>query len=918
MQVSSFERSFIEHVHRGESFDAADFQLDESGDKGTADSVIRADVIRQLLLMGAAVDLSDQAIDPGLLIPTQFGIRLHGAVIEGRLILDGLCGRGPQGLVPLHLIDCTFSGGISARNAVMAELHLTNAVFSQPATVSPEVIPIDLDNIEINGPLDFSGLRGATDTMPCWVSANSARIAGNVTVSDACFFYPARKGLGLKDVVRYGLNLRDAVIEKSFFSSYGLVCHGGLSLSEARVGGNVWILGGHLLGGEGPAFNGQGIKLAGSLIFRPAEGMVETVILDSVAEGEFKLFGATIEGGVWLTGSEIRDHPFQSRPGISDLSVNLGRSRIGSCIDASFWVGNTKQLRLFRCSRKIELKSAIVGDEIRLIGADIGASYNDEQHLFSVSAEGIELGGDLLVNGSSFDGQVYRTKLAGAAALNGAWIKGNIKVARASIAESKSSWFLLKKATVAGAVEVGDLRLSEGIDLAETKIEGNLVLSPHRPSQDSFSRPLTIMINLFQTRVVSACSISADVSNLDMRLCHIGEWTALDVMATGNVSLALAEIHGDLQLNKFRFRCPEDAPTDKHNHLLELKGASIMGNLKVEIPAAEYLDDIVITSAWSSELACYPTFRYMEVEVSRSSGVWYGALLIAPESHEQYEGLYLCGGRSNVFHQLNESGQLDLGSPEKAREYLRLFCSSTWGDDGAFVIAETMQGLPFEYTDGEEFPPGLSFSPQDIHPIEVLPSSTPVLDSDGDERRAPKDERYLLKAFVRYGNGLFAAFFSIRNDGRVEMIEDTLLVLFRKEIAPEFRPPLRKASDFFTRESHFVTDRETGMSRLPGDELDGLRKEAEQLIKQELSPHNFARATIDLRDARVIGLDDDDGAGWGEDVQLSLLNFRYQRFNTAPVGAPAKPGRENATLAQAEQGHTGAFFRLVDCKTESA
>jgi len=890
MQLSNIERDFIEHVERGESFDATTFYTQADANLPHAEPVVRASVIRQLLLKGIAIEPLDEKGVSIVYMPTQFGIRLKGALIEGRILLDGLSGSGQQGLAPMHLTGCTLSGGLSARNSCVAELFLTDCIVADPLDDLSDEPPINLDDCRINGPLDLSGMHGAGDTVPCWVSAKGVHIVGDVMLTNTRLFYQARDDLGLNDSPRYGLNLLGAVIEKSFSARCGFVCVGGLTMTSARVDGDIWMLGSHLSGGEGPAFNGQSLQLGGSVVFRPAESRTDDIIVESVVDGEIKLMQASIGGSLLLFGTVIGDHPRQSRPGIADISVNLRQCRIGSRLAASAWVGELELFRAFRTSSYIDMELAVIGNEARFSGVEIGASLNDDRNPVSLSARRIELGGDFVIQSLNHAGMVHRSEMTGSCSLNGARIRRDLNVDRLMLAESRSSVLLVQNARIAGALNIVDLKLTEGIDLAKTEVEGNLVVALHRSSHDPFVRPSAVKVNLFQVSAAYNCWVHADVSNLSLGSCRIGGSARLDVVATGNVSLERANIHGDLILEQFRFRRPPDALTDKHNHVLTLKGASIDGNLKIEIPLAEYLDDIVITGAWRSGLGCYPAFQYLEVEVSRSDGVWYGAFLMPQEPAGEYKGLYLCGGRSNMFHELNESGQLDLESEEKAKEYLRLFCASVWGDNGAFVIAESSAGLPFAYVDGDAFPPGLTFSPDAIRPIELLPASTPVLDSDGDERKPPKGERYLFKAYVRYGNGLFEAYFSIRNGGQVVMLADSPLVNFDAETVPEFKAPLRKANEFFTRKSYFVTERESGMKLMPADDIDELKLQAERLIKQEMSAHNFAHATIDLRDARVIGLDDDDGAGWGEDVRLRLLNFRYQRFSSETPVDPQKTG----------------------------
>ncbi len=887
MELTSTESAFVECVVEGKIFDAAKF-VDEPG----FDREIRAEVLRSLLLgcnRGRDANGDETAHSRRL---TGYGIRVCNAVIAGRLNLSGLGTGEDCGLPPIHLLDTRLIGGLDACGASIAELRLDGCEYAAVINAGVDdaaVDPVHLDSARIEGALTLSRLRAEESGRPCWVSARDITVDGPVKINNAKLYRPAREKRPRSKLLRFALDLVGANIGRDFSSLCGLECDGGIGLVRARVGGDAWLLGANVSGGEGSAVNAQGLSLAGGLIIRPVNDTTDDPVNESTLAGDLRLYGADIRGGIYLAGTTILAHPYADTPGISSVSVNLAAAKVGLRVDASLWNDERGEIRQFNCLGAFEMRNAVVDGDVAIQGADIGSTTNDTGAELSIIANNIQVTGSLNITAASSEGQIFRTSTEGAILLNSASIGHDVNISRVIVGTEASSLFLCKRMHVGGSLAVQDLKVTDGLSFADASIDGSAHIAAHRPTRESLSKPSFIDVSVAGIRVGRTAYLAADCAALDFFMANIGGATAIEAVVTGNASLAMTQIAGDLSLRKFHFQKPADARTNTHRHTLLAKDVKVSGNLQIAIPTTDHLADLAVTDAWSCELGCYPGIRYFEAEVRRADGTWYASFLQSLNTDAEYDGVYICNGRSSIFHQLNESRLLDITTEDNAKEYLRLFCASTWADEGAFVIAEQARGLPLDRIDLTEHPQSADFDPDRIVPIEVLAADTPVTDSDGDKRKQPKNEEYLMRAFVRYANGLFEAYFSLRVDGTIEMIKNDLKLLFSEEIKPEFRPPLRKRSDYFTRESYFVTDRCDGLQQLAKKDLADIRSDMEALITIELQPHNFRNADIDLRDAAVSGLNDDDGAGWGTDVTLKLLNFRYERFSVGESPADDPP-----------------------------
>ncbi len=112
-------------------------------------------------------------------------------------------------------------------------------------------------------------------------------------------------------------------------------------------------------------------------------------------------------------------------------------------------------------------------------------------------------------------------------------------------------------------------------------------------------------------------------------------------------------------------------------------------------------------------------------------------------------------GSSTPIHEANEAGPIDV-SDENALDYLRFFCYFVHGDDGPFLIVEDL--------DDDAFDAGK----MDDAMKKVLEGSIRPAAFEG------KNEKGELQTsgMVLYGDALFAARFSMTENGLIEMVDD--------------------------------------------------------------------------------------------------------------------------------------------------
>lgn len=133
--------------------------------------------------------------------------------------------------------------------------------------------------------------------------------------------------------------------------------------------------------------------------------------------------------------------------------------------------------------------------------------------------------------------------------------------------------------------------------------------------------------------------------------------------------------------------------------------------------------------------------------------------------------MFLLDGSSAPIHDANEADPIKV-TEDNALEYLRFFCYFVHGDEGPFLIVEDINHPAI---DQASLDPAMRKVIEEALRPAALEGKTP-------------DGNIETSAMVLYGNALFAARFSMTENGMIEMIDDEPIAadLPVKKIKPNY------------------------------------------------------------------------------------------------------------------------------------
>lgn len=136
---------------------------------------------------------------------------------------------------------------------------------------------------------------------------------------------------------------------------------------------------------------------------------------------------------------------------------------------------------------------------------------------------------------------------------------------------------------------------------------------------------------------------------------------------------------------------------------------------------------------------------------------------------------YRLNGQSWPIHEINSKAPIKV-TPENVLEYLKFFCFFVRGEEGPFLVAETITD-PY-------MPANMDAQTKAVIEGTLREASFEGLDANGN---------YMCDAVVFYSNALFIANFQVQPNGFIEMLDDETIAsdLPTRVDAPigEVRPP---------------------------------------------------------------------------------------------------------------------------------
>ncbi|HWT11142.1 MAG TPA: hypothetical protein VN231_00140 [Allosphingosinicella sp.] len=329
---------------------------------------IRAEVLRRIVLQ-LPLDLSGSGP------VTAAGIELQGAVIDGRLDLEGV--GGP--LCALEFRDCRFEGGFSGAHGHFSRLSFAGCRFRDIR--SPHELPllptIDLESAAIDSDLDMDRIRPDREHDFLWVSARGARIDGALAMSQATLRAPPQQADRLQsDKPRDALDLALADIHGDLIFLNGSRSEGRISLRGGHVQGSVWLSGAEIDNRGDKTLFFQLAQIDGALMLNGMSDRVD-------GQGQFRAFRAN--GLIDLLSARIGGDLC-----LSNCQIDAGDGWVlnaaGAEIGGRFTIDSATGERSI-CRGQIVLDNATISGNWRFCDVEFGLEREPYPAISAVSAK---------------------------------------------------------------------------------------------------------------------------------------------------------------------------------------------------------------------------------------------------------------------------------------------------------------------------------------------------------------------------------------------------------------------------------------------------------------------------------------------------------------------------------------------------
>ena len=393
------------------------------------------------------------------------GVRLRGAIIEGRLDLSG-CSWREGGLPPLALEDCLFEDNFAedAHGPQNASIDISDACLSRLSLAGSRLSHVHAHGVRIAGalelggvaprdawidpwfpdpecaallhlaactiedlrsrarkpePFDSSGLdfSQATNIAPppaavqanrprsscCWLDFSRAHVAGEVMARGVRCRTPRPRTIDEYDPAntRYALNFGHAVIDGSL-DLRSAALDGGLKLALAALRGEVWLGGTLLVHGEGGGLDAQALTARGIYAVNRSRAL-------------------RVYGGVSLPGARITAH-FEFLNAKLDGAGDDAFVADGIQIEGDLLLTGKTLLRGRACFEGARIRGKFDCAELHVFGLQGDA----------ISGQNLVVGGDVQLHGVFAQGCVwlYGAEFSGVFDVNASTLIGDVPQAR--------------------------------------------------------------------------------------------------------------------------------------------------------------------------------------------------------------------------------------------------------------------------------------------------------------------------------------------------------------------------------------------------------------------------------------------------------------------------------------------------------
>jgi hypothetical protein len=348
-----------------EEGDICDFSKDRP-----ARPVIRAEVIRRLLL-GLPVKLTGEDKDnPRVITAPGTGIHLVYAQIDGELILEDGRDRDGSALHALAMERCIIPGTIK----------LSRSRFRSLSFDGSKLTHLSARDLHIEGSLNLSGVASA-EIGPsgtgedgrglCWVELHRADIEGGIDAGNGEFTAPPKR-LDIdpsSNSHNYAFNIRSAHVRDSVLLEPCVTAIGGICFQDAKIGGDIRARGGYFEGRERFGLCGGSAQIGGRLFLSHYESA--TSVTTTKIIGDLWLLGIKIGGDLRIRDAEIRGNIILSKAiVVSTLRLHKVRMlRLRRCDDP---IPEKHPTKLWYLTEKVRYRYSRFDPTIELTGANVG------------------------------------------------------------------------------------------------------------------------------------------------------------------------------------------------------------------------------------------------------------------------------------------------------------------------------------------------------------------------------------------------------------------------------------------------------------------------------------------------------------------------------------------------------------------
>jgi hypothetical protein len=750
-------------------------------DGGEAKSKIHGETLRQLVLR--STQLPRTATDAQPCLP-QTGIRLRNVVILDGLDFSDCSADDIASELTLDLEDCIIHPLKSFRRSDPASdeptpcLLARHACFSRLRLHKCRFSMIDIRGSDISGDLEVTecrefqrddlGLDTGSGAKPdnegkaapepptgCRMEASMVEVHGMVRLRESRFSL-ARKVEGQPEGKKeqssqrpdgtwdYALGLSEVRIGGSLMMQQEVEVEGGINLTNADIKGDIWAEGLQVTAsGSGRALMLQGSKVGGFAIFRTREKK-DAPDRPFTAKGSISLLNARL-GGLYLIPGEVHA---EKENGSAVVGMNLtvsGRAVIHGPQGAKGKLTGSLYLHGARFEADLVIQDLLIDHDLQMSTVNVlGNTLISNVHVKNCIADDLS---------SSANMEIVSLRASEELRLNRARLEGDLRIAATTLRKA----LRMRNAKINGDVIIG----------AECRFHG-------------------------ESSPVDAIALEAD--NLEVH----GDVTLVP-RCHGDVGLAGAQIGGDLRigdadgtaiclsprstLNLGNAKVGRALRVSNSIRVEALPSFSSMTSVPNESAVASTVDTKTASSASKApaafgdfpfpretraiDLSFYPDARLVEMLTSDVKGDLVLAAVV------RIDALLPLNGTSPPIHEYNAKHPPDLGSAEKAADYLRFFCAFTWGDEGPFRIVER---------------------PEDIEEGPAREAAKSHL-SDLKVEKVAESSSFRANAVVSYAHNLFRAVFQIGPTGTVEMLEDQEIAKLPGEDAVQYTRPFRRARD---------------------------------------------------------------------------------------------------------------------------